>query len=280
MKQQLNIGLDIGGSKILGLLYDHNNNKAYAALRQPIIKDSLPALVRQIHSEIERLIEAAQKTGNIPTGIGIGIPGVIKNGRIINCPNLSVLNNRNLNKLLAKQFPDKKILSDNDVNCFLRAYLVKHPLLKNTTFAVVALGTGIGGAIAINGNNIIPELGISSEIGHMIINSQSGADLEHYYHKIMGHPAGRLFTAAQAGDFLAQQKVEKFAKILGLAMVNLNNLINPKVIILTGGVSRYYKTYLPLVKQIINEQSLTPNRPKWIVGQDQKAAAIGASLLL
>ena len=279
MKQQLSIGLDIGGSKILGLLYNQQNHKAYAAHRQPIIKDSLPALIEQINLEIKRLIKAANKRESIPGTIGIGIPGIMKNGKIINCPNLNILNNKNLNNLLAKEFPDKKISSDNDVNCFLRAYLMSHESLKITTFVVLALGTGIGGAIALNGKNIIPELGISSEIGHMIINQQTGADLEYYYHKIMGHPAGRLFTAAQEGDSRAQQKVEKFAKILGLAMANLNNLVNPEVIILTGGVGRYYKTYLPLVKQIINERSLTPNRPRWIVGQDQKAAAVGASLL-
>lgn len=279
MKQQLSIGLDIGGSKILGLLYNQQDHKAYAAHRQPIIKDSLPALIEQINLEIKRLIKAANKRESIPGTIGIGIPGIMKNGKIINCPNLNILNNKNLNNLLAKEFPDKKISSDNDVNCFLRAYLTNHPSLKTTTFVVLALGTGIGGAIAIDGKNIIPELGISSEIGHMIIDQQTGADLEYYYHKIMGYPAGRLFTAAQEGDPQAQQKVDRFAKILGLAMVNLNNLINPAVIILTGGVSRYYKTYLPLVKQIINERSLTPNRPRWIIGQDQKAAAVGASLL-
>jgi len=279
MKQQLSIGLDIGGSKILGLLYNQQNHKTYAAHRQPIMKDSLSVLIEQINLEIKRLIKAADKIKSVPETIGIGIPGIIKNGQIINCPNLNVLNNHNLNNLLAKEFPNKKISSDNDVNCFLRAYLMSHESLKTTTFVVLALGTGIGGAIALNGKNIIPELGISSEIGHMIINQQTGADLEYYYHKIMGHPAGRLFTAAQEGDSRAQQKVEKFAKILGLAMANLNNLVNPEVIILTGGVGRYYKTYLPLVKQIINERSLTPNRPRWIVGQDQKAAAVGASLL-
>ena len=279
MKQQLSIGLDIGGSKILGLLYNQQNHKTYAAHRQPIMKDSLSVLIEQINLEIKRLIKAADKIKSVPETIGIGIPGIIKNGQIINCPNLNVLNNHNLNNLLAKEFPNKKISSDNDVNCFLRAYLMSHESLKTTTFVVLALGTGIGGAIALNGKNIIPELGISSEIGHMIINQQTGADLEYYYHKIMGHPAGRLFTAAQEGDSRAQQKVEKFAKILGLAMANLNNLVNPEVIILTGGVGRYYKTYLPLVKQIINERSLTPNRPRWIIGQDQKAAAVGASLL-
>jgi glucokinase len=280
MKQQLSIGLDIGGSKIFGLLYNQQSRKVYAAHRQPIMKDSLPVLIEQINLEIKRLIRAADKIKSVPETIGIGIPGIIKNGQIINCPNLTVLNNKNLNNLLAKEFPDKKISLDNDVNCFLRAYLMSHQSLKTTTFVVLALGTGIGGAIAINGKNIIPELGISSEIGHMIIDQQTEVDLEYYYHKIMGHPAGRLFTAAQEGDSQAQQKVKKFAKILGLAMVNLNNLLNPEVIILTGGVSRYYKTYLPVVKQIINERSLTPNRPKWIIGQNQKAAAIGASLLI
>jgi predicted NBD/HSP70 family sugar kinase len=279
MKQQLLIGLDIGGSKILGLLYDHQKKMVYASQRQPIIKDNLAALVQQLTQEIKRLTAEAETMNAEVLGAGLGIPGLINQQKIITCPNLSILNGQKLTNLLLKKTQLKKIVLDNDLNCFLSAHLEKYPALKNSTLAVIALGTGIGGSIAINGKNIISSLGISSEIGHMIIDPKTNHSLEYYYHKIMNYPTGRLFSTALAGNPVAQKKAEQFARIFGLAMVNLNNLINPQTIILTGGIAHYHKTYLPLVKKIVKDYSFTNNRPQWRIGRDQKIAAIGASLL-
>ncbi len=278
-KRQLLIGLDIGGSKVLGLLYDRQTGKSYAAKRQPISKEGLSNLLNQLNMEISRLSMEADRLQAKITGIGIGIPGSINNGKIIRCPNLPILNGQKLGRLLAPTHKINNIVLDNDLNCFLRAYLEKHPALKKQTLIVIALGTGVGGSIAINGQNIIKYLGISSELGHLAVD-QSGHDLEYYYHKITGHPAGRLFTAAEGGDQTAQRKVNQFANIFGLAVANLNTIFNPNSIILTGGVSRYHRFYLAQVKKIVKKHSFTDNRPGWRIGHDQKAGAIGASLLI
>ena len=184
-----------------------------------------------------------------------------------------------MGQLLAPAVKINNIVLDNDLNCFLRAYLQKHPALKKQTLVVIALGTGVGGSIAINGQNIIKHLGISSELGHLIVD-QSGHDLEYYYHQLTGHPSGRLFTAAEDGNQTAQRKIDQFANILGLVVANLNTIFNPNSIILTGGVSRYHKFYLDQVKKIMKNYSFTNNRPVWRIGHDQKAGAIGASLLI
>lgn len=278
-KKELLIGLDIGGSKVLGLLYDRQTGKSYAAKRQPISKERLSDLLGQLNVEISRLSMEASRLQSKIAGIGIGIPGSINNGKIIRCPNLPILNGQKLGQLLAPANKINNIILDNDLNCFLRAYLEKHPTLKKQTLIVLALGTGVGGSVAINGQNIIKHLGISSELGHLAVD-QSGHDLEYYYHQLTGYPAGRLFTAAEGGNRIAQRKIDQFANILGLVVANLNTIFIPNAIILTGGVSRYHKFYLNQVKKIIKTYSFTNNRPAWRIGHDQKAGAIGASLLI
>ena len=278
-KKELLIGLDIGGSKVLGLLYDRQTGKSYAAKRQLINKEKLSDLLNQLNIEINRLSMEAIRLQSKIAGIGIGIPGSINNGKIIRCPNLPILNGQKLGQLLAPAVKINNIVLDNDLNCFLRAYLQKYPALKKQTLVVIALGTGVGGSIAINGQNIIKHLGISSELGHLIVD-QSGHDLEYYYHQLTGHPSGRLFTAAEDGNQTAQRKIDQFANILGLVVANLNTIFNPNSIILTGGVSRYHKFYLDQGKKIIKNYSFTNNRPVWRIGHDQKAGAIGASLLI
>ena len=247
--------------------------------RQPTVNHSLAGLIEQLNQEIRRLTaEAAARKAEI-SGIGLGIPGLINDQTIINCPNLPILNKQKLTALLMKHNAGRKIFMDNDLNCFLGAYLEKHAELKQGSLVVIALGTGIGGSIALNGRNIIANLGVSSEIGHMVIDQKTGHDFEYYYHQILGNPAGPTFTAAQAKNPAACRKVDQFANIFGLVMANLNTLINPKTVVLTGGVARYHRIYLPLVKKIISSDSFSTNRPAWKIGYDQKAGAIGASLL-
>ncbi len=280
-KSQLLAGIDVGGSKILGVLYDPQQQKVYAAKKQPINKTTRATLIDQLLAEINRLQLASQKlTSQKITKIGLGIPGLIKNGQVINCPNLQVLNGCFLAKKLTSQSGLTKIILDNDLNCFLRTYLKKHPEYHHGSLIVLALGTGIGGSIAFNGQNIINQPGISSEIGHSIINPETGQDLEYYYHKLIGQPASHLFTAAAEKDHSAQIKIEKFTQILAATTANLNNIFNPTAFILTGGVSKYYQHYLPLVKKLTKQASFTKNQPVWRIGHDQKAAAIGASLLI
>lgn len=278
-KNKLLIGLDIGGSKILGLLHDPQTGKTYAAKKQPIIKESLSGLLNQLTVEINRLSQEASRLQAEIIGAGIGVPGPINGDKIINCVNIPVLRGKKLGQILTKSTKIKKIILDNDLNCFLRAYLKKHPKLNNQSLVVIALGTGIGGSIAVDGQNIIKSLGISSELGHIIVD-QSGHDLEYYYHKITNHPNGHLFAAAQQGDETAKKKVEQFAHIFGLVMANLNTILNPKTIILTGGVARYHQLYLSKVQGIVKDYSFTTNHPGWRIGRDQKAAALGASLLV
>lgn len=273
------IGLDIGGTKILSLLYDPQDKKTYASRRQPTVNNNLANLIKQLNQEINRLIEKASVLQAEVVGIGLGIPGLAKNQMIINCPNLPILNGCKLASRLTQKSSIKKIILDNDLNCFLNTHLEKYSTLNKGSFVVIALGTGIGGAISLNGQNIITNLGISSEIGHMIVDQKTGHDFEYFYHHILGNPAGPTFTAAQAGNSSAQLKINEFAHIFGLVMANLNTIINPRVIILTGGVAHYHELYLPLVKQTIKDHSFTTNQPRWRIGHDQKAAAIGASLL-
>lgn len=280
-KSQLLAGIDVGGSKILGVLYDSKQQKVYAAKKQPINKTSADGLIKQLLAEINRLQLASQKLTNQKiTKIGLGIPGLIKNGQIINCPNLQVLNGCFLAKKLGAQSGLAKVILDNDLNCFLRTYLKKHPQYHNGALIVIALGTGIGGSIALNGQNIISQPGISSEIGHSLVDLQTGHDLEYYYHQLIGQPASQVFIAAETGQKKAQDQIGDFTKIFTLTTANLNNLFNPRAFILTGGVARYYKKYLPLLKQLTKQASFTKNQPVWHIGHDQKAAAIGASLLI
>ncbi|HNW55877.1 MAG TPA: ROK family protein [bacterium] len=279
-KLRLSAGIDVGGSKILGVLYDAQKQKTYAVKKQPIDKTTLTSFIKQLTTEINRLQEACLKiSGQNLTEIGIGIPGLIKNNRVINCPNLQILNDQLLGRKLTTATGLKKIILDNDLNCFLRTYLKKHSEYRRGSLIVLALGTGIGGSIALNGKNIINQPGISSEIGHSIINPETGQDLEHYYHELIGQPASHLFAVAEKNQS-AQIKIEKFAKILAATTANLNNIFNPTAFILTGGVSKYYKYYLPTVKKLTKQASFTKNQPVWRIGHDQKAAAIGACLLI
>ncbi len=130
------IGLDIGGSKIRGILWD--GKKVLRSIEKPTPKNL--KLFKKIISDI---IAALSKNKSIYK-IGIGSAGVIYNTTIKYSPNIRYIKNLNLKILL----PKTKIKLDNDAQAFLKAESTT--LLKKNKLVGVTLGTGIGRAVFKN----------------------------------------------------------------------------------------------------------------------------------
>ncbi len=233
-KNKLTIGVDIGGSKINLVIWNGRKIISQIFIEKPTIV--------KLKQEIERFADI--KT------IGIGVPGVFdtKTGQIINCPNLPQFNGFNFKKV----FQNRIIRIDNDAHCFLRAEAKLGIGRGYNNILAVVFGTGIGGAIMVNGQIIAAPAG---EVGHMIIHN--GQSWEKLYQKSRNNSA-------------------KQTQIHALALANLINIFSPQLIILGGeGMisfgSKTFKKYLlaPQVQRVeIVPGKLGPN-----------ANAIGAVLL-
>lgn len=279
------IGIDIGGTKIAAALVTSSGKILTRA------KSSTPPnakghdILKTILKTIDELRYEypLEKLG----GIGVGIPGIAapRTHEIIVTPNIK-LAGFPLKNELAKRFKTKVVI-DNDVNCGLlgEQWLGSARKIKN----VIGLfpGTGIGGAIVIDGKLFAGSHGAAAELGHMIMDL-NGPLCSCGNHGCLEAFASRwaiqrdiraaiksgkksIITQMTKGDLtVIKSKALKealrrkdpvvtgimanTANVLGRACVSINHIFNPEIIVLGGGVIEACGDFLlPRIAKIVKD---------------------------
>ncbi len=269
------IGVDIGGTTIRAALIKGGKIIKKVKKKTEIEKGKnhfIQILIEAIEEVKERKIK----------GIGIGCPGPCNypEGKIINPPNLKPLWGVNLKKILENKFR-VKVKMENDANCAALAEVNR----KEKNFVVITLGTGIGGGIIINGE-LYKGKGKASELGHMIIDK--GKELEELaagmiITKKAKNRMGKEMMASELvklakRDKKAKEIIKESAEYLGIGLSNVVNVLDPEIIILTGGIKEAGSYYLNLVKNKMNEVSLLKSKVVWSKIKD--GGLIGAGSLI
>ena len=264
------VGIDLGGTNTkIGLL-----NIEGDILKSSIIKTLSSEGVDKTMERIWGVIQELAKETNINVedikGIGMGIPGPVEEQSIVAFfANFPWGTNVNIKEKLEKITGIETKL-DNDANIIALGE-AKYGAAKGSKSSVtVALGTGIGGGIYVNGMLISGFKGAGGEIGHMKIvkegrlcgcgqrgcfeayASATGLIREAVsrltvnkqnllYTMIEGNIAGLeakdIFDAAKEGDAFSLDLVDYEAEYLAMGIANILNIINPETIVLGGGVA-------------------------------------------
>lgn len=264
------VGIDLGGTNTkIGLL-----NIEGDILKSSIIKtlssEGVDKTMERIWSVIQELAKETDVNIENVKGIGMGIPGPVEDQSIVAFfANFPWGANVNVKEKLEKITGIETKL-DNDANIIALGE-AKYGAAKGSKSSVtVALGTGIGGGIYVNGMLISGFKGAGGEIGHMKIVKdgrvcgcgQKGC-FEAYasatglireavsrltvnkqnllYTMIEGNIAGLeakdIFDAAKEGDAFSLDLVDYEAEYLAMGIANILNIINPETIVLGGGVA-------------------------------------------
>ena len=270
------IGLDIGGTKIEGVLW---RGKIMAAerIRTPRRR---PEFLEAVQNLVARL-SAKEKIA----GIGVGTAGALdmKKGLVVNSPNLPFLSNLVLVRLIAKKFR-APVLMDNDTNCFLRGEMIFGLARGKRNVVALTLGTGVGGALLVEGNLVHGYHGGAGEVGHVILETKnkfhSVEDLfsSHAFDRYGAADPLDFQRRAQAGDRGARKIYETMGKYLGVTLANMVNLFDPELIILGGGIARAGDLLLIPAKAEMKKHTILPRSylPPIKISKLKYAAALGA----
>ena len=106
------IGLDIGGTKILGILYDEKGLEIARQKRKTKAVEGLDVVMNQVFKVIDSLNDSS---GDAIDGIGVGVPGLVDTeGTVLFSPNIP-FKDFELSKLLKKRY-GVPVYVGNDVN--------------------------------------------------------------------------------------------------------------------------------------------------------------------
>ena len=276
--QNMIIGVDLGGTKILTVLAD---SKGHIISTAKI--DTLANLGQnQVINNILRSINTVCKQAKVPLSrvsrIGIGAPGpILGRAIIVSPPNLPGWLNVNIKSMLQKKLK-KQIYIENDANAAALGELLFGAGKGFRNLVYMTISTGIGGGIIIKNKVYTGALGTAGEIGHMVIEPKGpkcGCGNRGCLEALAAGPAIARMAgtknaleaeiAARKGNKKAQKAINTAAKYIGIGIANINNMLNPDIFVIGGGVSNMGSLLLDPVKAWAREFSMEASRKSLII---------------
>lgn len=314
---QLVIGVDVGGTKILGALVEV---AGVGAMPEVLHREQVATtgeggdVVARIESLVVGLTDLATSRGVGPEAVGVGLAGFVDRRGVVrrapNCPGLVGVD-------IAERLHIRTGLPaviDNDANCV--AVLAHHSLAPDCDELVaITLGTGIGGGIVLGGRLVRGATGFAGEPGHMVIDpagppcpcGQVGCWEQFASGQALGRLARLAVAEGRASEVLAaagsaeavrgdhvtgllaggdRDAVEVFSEWVGYVAIGVANLIvllDPGVIVIGGGVSEHGEVLGDLLVRALEEHfpAAVDGRGVRIVMTPggPEAGAVGAALL-
>ena len=243
------IGIDLGGTKIEGILVD----ETYQSITRKRIPTNQNNGYDSILKSIKNLILELTQESNENTSIGICTPGALSlDSGLIKNSNTQCLIGKDLQSDL-KNILDYDISIENDANCFALAE-AKLGAGKNSNLVFgVIMGTGVGGGIIINGKIHHGRNNIAGEWGHHCLHTGgnscycgnsgcvetylSGPALEKNWSQLSGlnQSLSEILQNTNNPNFDNWKKI--FIDNFALSLSNLIDILDPDMIILGGGLS-------------------------------------------
>ena len=257
------VGIDLGGTNFRSGLVDFSGN----------ILGELN--VETPHSSVDELLQIMSKTitqlfknANVPVSelaqIVIGIPGAVNpaTGVISNAPNLEYLDNLVLSNLIQAKF-NVSTLVENDVNVAALGELEKS---KTEDFGFIAIGTGVGMGLILDGELRRGFNGGAGEIGYLPLgeNVNQLSKEGHFEELIGGHAVEskylkqvkskktliEIFESASKGDLISKKIVDELGSNIALGIRAICSVLDLGEIILGGGIGSREDLYSKIVEEL------------------------------
>ena len=284
------IGVDLGGSAIkLGRFLRDGTCLQSLSLTTP-----QPSTPDNVINAIAKAINQLNQEGNC-IAIGFGTPGPTDEaGRIAKVSiNLAGWGDVPVADWLEAQTKLPTIV-ENDANCagIGEAWLGVGRKFRH--WILLTLGTGVGGAIFIDGKLFTGRCGTAGELGLITLDpdgfpcrSGNKGSLEQHLsigaiHRSTGKEPAQLGELAQKKDLEALEFWQNYGKLLGAGLASLIYVLTPEAIIIGGGISASAEFFLPATLQEINQRVLHTSRPNLqllTARLGNKAGMLGAAKL-
>jgi glucokinase len=315
--QPVLIGVDVGSTHTSGGLVTPGGG-VLSATETRTHRDGPGTALDTILGVVSHLLAQASDQGCPVEGIGIGLPGIvdIEGGTmrkgIHRVPELA-------GAPLVERVHARSgvpVFIDNDVNALALGEWTWGPGRGAASMVMLALGTGVGGAMILDGHLVRGKSGYGGELGHVSLNldgrpclcgirgclaayaagfgmatefhrriqrDASGKSAEPNYDELLSD-AEAVFRAAGAGNADAQAVVREACQAVGAAIGGIANGFNPAVVVITGGIvkslARYEDRILEHAAKYGFAATLADARIHFVPGYKNQTVRGGAALVL
>ena len=311
MTKKYAIGIDLGGTSVKYALIDNEGVFHFQGKLPSKADISAEAVIGQLVTACKETMASAQQLGVTIEGIGIGTPGIVdETNRIVlgGAENIKGWENLNLaDRIEAETHLPVQMGNDANLMGLGETMYGAGQGARNVVFLTV--GTGIGGAVVIDGKLFNGFANRGTELGHvpLIANGEPCACgsigcLEHYastsalvrrFNKRAAE-AGRSFSGEEIngelivrlykeGDKLATECLDEHCDFLGHGISGFINIFSPQRIVIGGGLSEAGDVYIQKVSERAHRYVMADcavNTRIMAASLGNKAGSIGAASLV
>jgi glucokinase len=272
--------VDLGGTHLRAALVD-DAGRILKQLKQETPKGDSALCI------VNALVNAAQQweSDKLPVvAASIMVPGAVdcKKAVVLQAPNLPSLVNFELKAELERRL-GWPVFIENDANAAAVGEMWMGAARGCCDVISVTLGTGVGGGVILDGKLWRGSHGSAGEIGHTTVDPFSGLKckcgntgcLELFASataivrmtrenlgmfpastlKSEGLTAAKVYEAGRNGDELALAVFKRFGMYLGIGLANLINLIDPQIIVISGGAVNGWDLFAPEMYRQVEERA-------------------------
>ena len=298
----MKIGIDIGGSHVaVGLIEtygkiickseeDLNNN-----LKE---KDFEKKLLNSIIEQIENVLKQNKLDITKISSIGIAVPGMVSETHIIKAENLHIKDFNIVSEI--NKYYNVPIKLRNDAKCAALAEKEYGSLKKCDDAMFVTIGTGIGGAVFLKGELLVPTKYEGFEIGHMVIEKDGlkcNCGRCGCFEKYASMKALRTnmeeelkidnITGERLKEIIEKEEndnikgiIDEYIKNLSLGLANLINIFEPEIISIGGSFAYHEKLLEKLVSKLKKEDLFNKDLiPRIVLAKLKNDAGMVGSVL-
>lgn len=284
------VGVDLGGTTVTAAVVDVTSGQVIGRHQIPTAaKEGHDAVIARMADLIDSVIIDADLSKENIGGIGIGVPGVLdlERGTTLFLPNLHGTWRNVPLKARVESLVRLPTCLLNDVRCFTLGEKTFGAGRDVDTMVCLAVGTGIGGGLVINGQLHLGIGGTAGEVGHQIIDIYGppcGCGNQGCLEAFASGPAitamalkaitqGRttsvaemvsydlnrvtpevVYQAAKAGDPIARDIYERAGFYIGIGVANLIAITSPQMVVIGGGVAQAGDMLFDPIRRTVRER--------------------------
>ena len=272
------VGVDVGGTNIkLGVVGPSGRVIAKNSFATKPYALNRIKLIAALSSEIQASIITAGLSKKQIAGVGIGLPGLVdyEKGIVRFLPNIPGWRGVHLKSILQKRIK-LPVFVDNDVKVITLAESKFGAGRGVRNLVCLTLGTGVGAALILNGQLYRGEDNAAGELGHMPLNEHGPKcncggfgcfetyvgnrplfALASRMMRTPGMTTQKMFALAKKGNKKALLFWKTAAEHIGNGLVGIVNLLNPRLIIIGGGISNNEKFLFKTIAQTIRRRAMS-----------------------
>lgn len=293
MSGPLTFGLDLGGTKCLGIAWRDGEVVAqHRAATDTAGPGDVIELLAEVASELR--LQAGP-----PVAVGVGAPGLVtRAGNLAFAPNLPGVEHLALEDGLTAAL-GVPVMVENDAATAAWAEFSCGAAEEAESMLAVTLGTGVGGGIVLDGRLQRGANGFAAEIGHIMVRKggrdcacgkrgcweayASGTALGILSYDRLGVTGEEVTAAAAGGDSGALAVLGEYAAEVALGLGSLIEVLDPEVVVIGGGLVEAGEALLEPVRMALPGfvYSWEYRKPTPVVAAQlgERSGAIGGALL-